>query len=194
LKLTALTDDEGVDGSADNPTDGAHGGARRMSPRPLSDASAPELAAIELRRISDVLQVDHVSLFLPNPDAPERTAMIASTGAPVDEALPRYADVVARVIATARVEQIHHVSGDPRAARSAIATPLLDGGRAIGALLVVTARGRRRFGLFEAQVLNRASETLVARILAPMDRAQRRGGSDRFGRDAGASPRLRPNQ
>jgi hypothetical protein len=165
-----------------------------MSLRPLTSATVADLATIELRRINGVLQVDHVSLFVPDPDALERMAMLASTGTPVEEALPTHAAVVARVMATARVEEIYQVNGDVRGGRSAIATPLLDGRRAIGVLLVVSLRDRRRFGLFETQLIARATETLVARILAPTHRSRARGGSDRFGRDGGASPRLRPSR
>jgi hypothetical protein len=164
----------------------------RMSLRPLSGpgASVADLATIELRRITDVLQVEHVSLFLPDPDDMERPALIASIGTPLEQALPTHASVVARAVATGRVQEVHHVHGDPRGARSALAAPLLNERRPIGALLVVTLRERRRFGLFEAQVIGRATETLVARILAPMPREQRRGGSDRFVRGAVTSRRL----
>lgn len=125
-------------------------------------------AAIELRRVADVLQVDHVSLFLPDPDALERSSLVAETGLPLSGALPEHASVVERVMATGRVQELH-ADG-----RSALATPLLVDGRAVGALLVVTLRGIRSLGLFEAQVLGRATETLVARIA---------GRSDRFSRD-----------
>ena len=56
-----------------------------MSLQPIagSGASVGDLAAIELRRITEVLLVDHASLFLPDPDDPDRAAMIASTGAPI---------------------------------------------------------------------------------------------------------------
>jgi GAF domain-containing protein len=167
-----------------------------MSLRPLSSpgASVADLAAIELRRITDVLQVDHVSLFLPDPDDPERTAPIASTGTPLDQALPTHASVVARAVATGRVQEVHHAHGDPRGARSALAAPLLDARRPIGALLVVTLRECRRFGLFEAQMIAHAAETLVARILAPMPCQQRRGRSDRFVRDVEPSRRLGAGQ
>jgi GAF domain-containing protein len=162
-----------------------------MSLRPIagSGASIADLATIELRRITDVLQVDHASLFLPDPDDPGRAGMIASIGTPVEDALPLHASVIARALATGRVQQLHHVQGDPRGARSALVTPLLDGQRPVGALLVVTLRETRRLGPFETQVIGRATETLVARILAPSRRSGRGSGSERFVRSAESSPR-----
>ncbi|HEX7300213.1 MAG TPA: GAF domain-containing protein [Solirubrobacteraceae bacterium] len=149
----------------------------RLAP---AGATVGDLATIELRRITDVLQVDHASLFLAEPGGAERAALIASTGIPLEEALPSHASVVARVVATGRSQHVQHVQGDPRGARSALATPLLDAQRPIGALLVATLRETRRFGMFEAQVIGRATETLMARILTP----RRRGVSDRFVRGA----------
>jgi hypothetical protein len=159
-----------------------------LPPLSGSGASAADLATIELRRIAEVLQIDHASLFLPDPDDLKRPALVASTGVPVEQALPAHARVVARVLATARAQEIH-VRGDPRGARSAVATPLLDGQRAIGALLVVTLRESRRLGRFDAQVIGRATETLVARVLAPLRRARHPSGSDRFVRDVHSSRR-----
>jgi hypothetical protein len=182
----------GRDGSPDTPSVRRKGPVERVSLRPLTGAGASvaDLATIELRRIADVLQVDHVSLFLPDPDDLESTAPIASTGMPLDEALPTYSSVVGRALSTARVQEVHHVHGDPRGARAALAAPLLDDRRPIGALLVVTLREARRLGLFEAQMLARATVTLVARILVPMPRRQRRSGSDRFVRGTETSHRL----
>jgi hypothetical protein len=173
-----------VDGSA-NRRDGHERAEHRVSLRPIagSGASVADLAAIELRRVADVLLVDHASLFLPDPDDPDRAAMIASTGTPIEDALPAHAGVLARVLTTGRIQQVHHVHGDPRGARSALATPLLDEQQPVGALLVVTLRESRRLGLFETQVIGRATETLVARILAPLRRSERRTASDRFVRD-----------
>jgi hypothetical protein len=152
-----------------------------VSLRPItgSGASVADLAAIELRRVAEVLLVDHASLFLPEPADPDRAMMIASIGTPVEDALPAHAGVVARVLTTGRVQQVHHVHGDPRGARSALATPLLDRHRPVGALLVVTLRESRRLGLFEMQVIDRATETLVHRVLTPW----RRSASDRFVRE-----------
>ena len=51
-------------------------------------ASLADLATIELRRITDVLQVDHASLFLRDADDPEHTIAVAEAGLPSGEALP----------------------------------------------------------------------------------------------------------
>ena len=51
-------------------------------------ATLADLATIELRRITDVLQVDHASLFLRDADDPERTIAVAEAGLPSGEALP----------------------------------------------------------------------------------------------------------
>ena len=181
VEAPTLTDEVCTrDGSADS-RDGHERAERRVSLRPIAGcgASVGDLAAIELRRITEVLQVDHASLFLPDPDDPDRAAMIASTGTPIEDALPTHAGVLARVLITGRVQQVHHVHGDPRGARSALATPLLDEQRPVGALLVVTLRESRGFGRFETQVIARTTETLVARVLAPM----RRSASVRFVRE-----------
>lgn len=131
-----------------------------------------ELAAIELRRVAEVLQVDHASLVVPEPDALGRPGVVATAGLPLEVALPEYAGVVERVMASGRVQEVLNV-GTPSGVRSALATPLLVDQQAIGALLVVTLRGFRQLGLFEAQVLGRATDVLVARILAPARREQR---------------------
>jgi DNA-binding IclR family transcriptional regulator len=118
-----------------------------------STVTIADLALIELRRIVGVLQVEHASLFLHDRDQPQRAAQVASTGLPVEKAL-----------------------AEPGC--SAIAAPLLDEGRAVGVLLVVTVRQSRRLGAFDAKVIARAAETLVNRLVAP----QRRQMSDRFSR------------
>jgi GAF domain-containing protein len=185
------------DGPADIRRDEREGGAKRMSLRPLSGlgANVADLATIELRRITDVLQVDHVSLFLRDTDDPESSAaLIASTGIPLDEALPTHASVVALVVATGRAHHVHHVDGDPRGARSALVSPVFGEQRPIGALLVMTLRESRRFGMFEAQVIGRATEILMARILVPMRRASRPSGSGRFVREAEISHRTGTGQ
>jgi hypothetical protein len=164
--------------------DGVNGTAR-------PGASVAELATIELRRVADVLQVDHASLFLPDPHDPDRAEAIATTGIPVADALPEHDRVVARVLATGRVQEVHHVPGDPRGARSALATPLLDEHRPIGALLVVTLREIRRLGLFEAQILGRATDMLVGRIIAPAHASHRHPATDRFSRTASRPRPLR---
>jgi hypothetical protein len=159
-----------------------------LGPRPA--ASAADLAAIELRRITDVLQVEHVSLFLHDPDHPQRAAAVAATGIPVDEALVEYGGVVARVMHTGRVHEVEHPHGSARGGCSAMASPLLDGRRPIGVLLVVTNRDSRRLGAVDAQVIVRATETLVNRLASPERRFHREGASERFTR--GAPLRLRP--
>jgi GAF domain-containing protein len=175
----------------DGRRDGPERGEPSVSLRPIagSGASVADLATIELRQITDVLQVDHASLFLPDPDGAASAAMIASIGTPVEDALPTHASVIARALATGRVQHVQHVHGDPRGARSALATPLLDDQSPIGVLLVVTLRESRRLGLCETQVIGRATETLVARILTPWRRSERRRGPDRFVRGAAAAPR-----
>jgi GAF domain len=156
--------------------------AMSLGPRPA--ASVADLAAIELRRITDVLQVEHVSLFLHDRDHPQRAAAVAATGIPVDEAIVEYGGVVARVMHTGRVHEVAHPHGSARGGCSAMAVPLLDGQRTIGVLLVVTVRDSRRLGTFDAQVIVRATETLVSRIVPPERRFDRQIESDRFARAA----------
>jgi hypothetical protein len=162
-----------------------------MNDRTLSftDGAIADPATIELRRVLDVLQVDHASLFVPDADTDAPRALV-SVGLPVHAALPEHMAVVRRVLETGRVQEVHHVPGDPRGARSALATPLLGEDRPLGALVVVTLREIRRLGLFEAQVLGRTTETLVGRILAPGQRFRRGSGSDRFQRDDSAARHL----
>jgi hypothetical protein len=155
-------------------------GALDMSLGPRPSASVADLAAIELRRISEVLQVEHVSLFLHDPEHPQRATEVAATGLPVDEALTEYAGVVARVMHTGRVHEIDHRHGGARDGCSALAAPLLDGQRPIGVLLVVTVRETRRLGNFDAQVIVRATETLVSRIVSPERRFHREERVQRF--------------
>ena len=159
-----------------------------LGPRPA--ASAADLAAIELRRITDVLQVEHASLFLDDPDHPQRAAAVATTGIPLDEALVEYGGVIARVMHTGRVHEVEHPHGGARGGCAAMAAPLLDGRRPIGVLLVVTNRDSRRLGAVDAQVIVRATETLVNRIVSRERRFHRQGASGRFTR--GASLRLLP--
>jgi hypothetical protein len=151
-----------------------------MSHGPRPAASAADLAAIELRRITDVLQVEHASLFLHDADHPQRPAAVATTGIPVEEALVEYGGVVARVMHTGRIHEVQHPHGSARGGCSAMAVPLLDGQRAIGVLLAVTVRDSRRLGSFDAQVIVRATETLVSRIILPERRFHREGTSARF--------------
>jgi GAF domain len=148
-------------------------GDLHMTWAPQPDASISDLAAIELRRIVDVLQIEHASLFLHDPDHPQRAATVAAVGLPVDEALVEYAGVVARVMHTGRVHEVAHAHGAGRGGCSAMAVPLLDGQRPIGVLLIVTVRESRRLGTFDAQVVVRATQTLVSRIVAPERRFHR---------------------
>ena len=62
-------------------------------------ASLADLATIELRRITDVLQVDHASLFLRDADDPSTRRVVAETGLPVGEALPEHRMLLTRVAA-----------------------------------------------------------------------------------------------
>jgi hypothetical protein len=165
-------------------------GAFVMSLEPRAAASVADLAAIELRRITDVLQVDHASLFLYDADHPQRAAAAAETGIPADEALVEYGGVVARVMHTGRVHEVEHPHGSARGGCSAMAVPLLDRQRAIGVLLVVTVRDSRRLGTFDAQVIVRATETLVSRLVSPERRFHREGTPDRFARAAPVSDPL----
>ena len=155
-----------------------------MSHGPRRAASVADLAAIELRRITDVLQVEHASLFLHDADHPQRAAAVAATGIPVDEALVEYGGVVARVMHTGRIHEVQHPQGSARGGCSAMAVPLLDGQRAIGVLLVGTVRDSRRLGSFDAQVIVRATETLVSRIVSRERRFHREGASARFVRQS----------
>jgi hypothetical protein len=159
------------------------------SPRP--GASVADLAAIELRRITDVLQVEHASLFLHDPEHPQRAAAVAATGLPVEEALVEYGAIVARVLHTGRIQTIEHAHDRGRDGCSAMAAPLLDAHDAIGALLVVTVRESRRLGAFDAQVIVRATETLASRIASPERRFERHRTSDRFARAVPVTHSLR---
>jgi hypothetical protein len=155
-----------------------------MSQRPRPAASAADLAAIELRRICEVLQVEHASLFLHDAEHPQRAAQVAETGLPAVEALTEYGAVVARVMHTGRVHEVGHPHRAGPGGCSAMAAPLLDGQRVIGVLLVVTVRESRRLGAFDAQVIVRATETLVSRIVSPERRFHREGRPERFVRES----------
>ena len=158
-------------------------------------ASLADLATIELRRITDVLQVDHASLFLRDGEDPEHLVAVAEAGLPSGEALPERCLLLEQVLQTARTGQIERFEGPGAACCGALATPLLHDGRAVGALLVVTRRANRRLGPIDCEVVARATRTLVERFIAP---AGRRGPlsvaipphsvSDRFTRMAGVSP------
>ena len=147
-------------------------------------ASLADLATIELRRVTDVLQVDHASLFLRDDDDPQRTIAVAETGLPAGEALPEHCLLLGRVLQTARAAEVHCPEGEAETYCAALATPLLHEDRAVGALLVVSRRANRRLGAIDAEVVERATQTLVERFLAPSDRHESRAGSERFVREA----------
>jgi hypothetical protein len=150
-------------------------------------ASLADLATIELRRITDVLQVDHASLFLGDADDPRRARAVAETGLSVDEALPEHPALLMRAIRTARAAKVERSDG-PGTTCAALAAPLVHHDRALGALLVVTRRANRRLGAIDSEVVRKATQTLVERFLAPADRGEPRFVS---GRAAGA---LRPRR
>jgi hypothetical protein len=147
-------------------------------------ATLAELATIDLRRITDVLQVDHASLFLRDPDDPQRAAVVAETGLPVGEALPEHGTLLSRVLDSDRAAEIQHPAGAGEPCSAALATPLVHEDRAVGAVLVVTRRANRQLGAIDAQVVQRATKKLVERFLAPSDRQE-----PRFTRDARAERR-----
>ena len=156
-------------------------------------ASLADLATIELRRITDVLQVDHASLFLRDADDPDRTIAVAEAGLPSGEALPDRCPLLAQVLATARAAQVEDFEGPGGACCGALASPLMHDGQAVGALVVVTRRASRRLGAIDSEVVQRATRTLVERFIAPADRHEAHGVSgqphsvsDRFTRATGA--------
>jgi GAF domain-containing protein len=126
--------------------------------------SLAEHATIELRRITDVLQLDHASLFLRDPGHPQRATLVAATGARLADALPEHATIVGRVLSTGRVQEVEPEAGDGTIG-AALATPVEHEGETIGALLVVSLRRNRRLGAADAQVIGRVTELLVDRIL-----------------------------
>ena len=147
-------------------------------------ASLADLATIDLRRITDVLQVDHASLFLRDPDDPQRAAVVAQTGLPVSEALPEHRTLLSDVLHSGCAAEIQCTGAAGEPCSAALATPLLHEDRAVGAVLVVTRRASRRLGAIDAQVIQRATRALVERLLTPGDRRESRVESDRFVRDA----------
>jgi hypothetical protein len=145
-------------------------------------ASLADLATIELRRITDVLQVDHASLFLRAGDHPERTIAVAEAGLPSGQALPERCLLLEQVLQTARAAQVERFEGPAGACCGALASPLVHQGHAVGALLVVTRRASRRLGAIDSEVVHGATRTLVERFIAPGDRPEPNGISDRFTR------------
>jgi hypothetical protein len=153
------------------------------------NASLADLATIDLRRITDVLQVDHASLFLRDPDDPQRAAVVAETGLPVAEALPEHRMLLTDVLQSGCAAELQCPGSETGPCSAALATPLLHEDRAVGAVLVVTRRESRRLGAIDAQVIQRATRALVERFLQPADRRESRVESERFVRDAPASRR-----
>ena len=147
-------------------------------------ATLADLATIDLRRITDVLQVDHASLFLRDPDDPQRAAVVAETGLPVSEALPEHSKLLSRVLHSGCAAEVQHPADAGEPCSAALATPLVHEDHAVGAVLVVTRRANRRLGTIDAQVVQRATKKLVERFLAPSDRREQR-----FTHDAPASRR-----
>jgi GAF domain-containing protein len=160
----------------------------RMSWR-VKPPSLAEHATIELRRITDVLQLDHASLFLRDHAQPQRATLVAAIGADLAAALPEHATIIGRVLSSGRVQEVEpSAHGD--AIGAALATPLEHEGETIGALLVVSLRRNRRLGAADTKVIGHVTEMLVERILpvAPPSTA----GSPRFARAApGESLRAR---
>jgi hypothetical protein len=152
-------------------------------------ASLADLATIDLRRITDVLQVDHASLFLRDPDDPRRAAVVAETGLSLSDALPEHGILLSRVLQTARAAEVQRPGGPAETCCVALATPLVHQDRAVGAVLLVTRRANRRLGAIDADVVQRATQTLVERFLARSERHEPGVASDRFVRDAPAARR-----
>jgi hypothetical protein len=150
--------------------------------------SLAEHATIELRRIVDILQVEHASLFLRDAEHPDRAVLVAETGARLADTLPGHATVTGRVLSSGRVQEVEPLTDRGDATGAALAMPLEHDGEIIGALLVVAVRRNRRLGAADAQVIGRATETLVERIL-PVARPRQHGtASDRFTRGAPKRP------
>ncbi len=154
----------------------------------IKPPSLAEHATIELRRISDVLQIDHASLFLRDGAHAHRAVLVAETGRPLADALAEHATIVGRVLSTGRVQEVEPRIGPGDATGAALAMPLEHEGEAVGALLVVTLRPSRRLGAADANVIARATENLMERIF-PVARPRPHGtGSERFTRSAPSRP------
>ena len=146
-------------------------------------ATLADLATIELRRITDVLQVDHASLFLRDAEDPGRTIpVVAEAGLPAREALPERCLLLERVFETARAAHVERFEGPAGRCCGALASPLMHEDRALGALLVVTRRASRRLGAIDSEVVQMATQKLVDRFLAPGDHPGHRAASERFTR------------
>jgi hypothetical protein len=152
--------------------------------------SVADHALIELRRISDVLQVEHASLFLRDPARPDAPVHVAEAGCPLAAALAEYATIVGRVLRTGRVEEVEPRSARDGANGAVLATPVERDGETFGVVLVVSLRRNRRLGATDARVLGRATETLVERVLHAASRDPGDGvASDRFMRLVPVRPR-----
>jgi GAF domain-containing protein len=154
----------------------------------IKPPSLAEHATIELRRISDVLQIDHASLFLRDSEHRHGAVLIAETGRPLAAALAEHATIVARVLSTGRVQEVEPGARADGPVGAALATPLEHEGEAVGALLVVTLRPNRRLGAADAQVIGRATENLMERILPVAPQRPHAVSSDRFSRANPARP------
>src|SRR4029077_11011835 len=117
-------------------------------------------------------------------DDPQRTIAVAETGMSAAEALPEHRKLLGRVLRTALAAEVQCPEGEAETCCAALATPLLHDDRAVGALLVVTRRANRRLGAIDAEVVERATQTLVERFLAPSDGHESQHGAERFVRDA----------
>jgi hypothetical protein len=141
--------------------------------------SLADHATIELRRIIAILQVDHASLFLRDTEQPHRAVRVAESGAPLAQALPEHATIVGRVLSSGRVQEVEGPSA--RGSGAALATPIAREDEALGVLLVVSLRPNRRLGAADAQVIGRATETLVERIMPVVRPRQHSGRFTRAG-------------
>jgi GAF domain len=141
-------------------------------------ASLADLATIELRRITDVLQVDHASLFLRDGGDPQRPLAVAEAGLPSRQAMPERCRLLEQVLHTALPAHVERFEGPGGPCCGALASPLVLDGRAVGALLVVTRRASRRLGAIDTEVVQRATRTLVERFIAPADRHEAHGVSE----------------
>ena len=133
-------------------------------------ASLADLATIDLRRITDVLQVDHASLFLRDPDDPQLAAVVAQTGLPVGEALPEHRLLLADVLQTGCAAEIQCPGGAGEPCSAALATPLLHGDRAVGAVLVVTRRREPAPGRHRRRRSSRGRRDAGRALPGPRDR------------------------
>jgi hypothetical protein len=129
------------------------------------NASLADLATIDLRRITDVLQVDHASLFLRDPDDPQRAAVVAETGLPVAEALPEHRMLLTDVLQSGCAAELQCPGSEtgpaaPRSQRRSCTGPCR--GRGAGR----NPAREPALGAIDAQVIQRATRALVERLPA----------------------------